>query len=136
MSAEDETENENESEEEEEEEEELPENPDNNNALNAPPPTDPQQSTETNATTDIHTDEDYYSGDSMVENEYDNEEDDEDIGPLGAHKRSGSIQEKRESIHRQKAAMEEKLRTLSQKLDQGIIYINNDYNVIFIAISQ
>lgn len=117
MSAEEDTENE---ETENEEEEQEIDNEDNDN-LNIPP-NDVQKS----STTDIATDEDYYSENgSMIENEFD--EDNEDYQAFqngGGHKRVGSFADKRESIHRQKAEMEAKLRTLSQKLDAGNYHHN------------
>jgi len=70
-------------------------------------------------TVDIHTDNDYEDSLSGPENN-DNTLDDGDYVIGQKHKRSGSMAEKRESIAQQKAAMEAKLRTLSQQLDQNL----------------
>ena len=107
------------SESETESEEEL-QDIENNNELSVPPMDEDQQRS---AETEVHTDEDFSDHESMIENEHD--EDDEDyVGglPMG-HKRTGSLAEKRESIQRQKLLMEQKLRTLSQQLDGGILSI-------------
>merc|ERR1719361_533073 len=46
---------------------------------------------------------------------------------MGSHRRTGSMAERREEISRQKEAMERKLRSLSQNLDQGLDAALNEF---------
>ena len=118
----------------------------------APPPDDTANaSKESLISPDLRTDDDYSDEDDVDihhnrsgtttyneqdmdhdEEEYDNfDDDDDDMAVFNAsHRRTGSMAERSEQLKQQKEAMERKLRSLSQNLDQSALSIEIPYIAI------
>ena len=118
----------------------------------APPPDDTANaSKESLISPDLRTDDDYSDEDDVDihhnrsgtttyneqemdhdEEEYDNfDDDDDDMAVFNAsHRRTGSMAERSEQLKQQKEAMERKLRSLSQNLDQSTLSIEIPYIAI------